>query len=158
MHEVTGSSPVPPTILMEKFSPDIQSALLCDDVRQERNGKFILIGLFDAIVLQNLPVRYPRLFMVTRWCSGQGDFTQKSRILKPDGTSVLVEGQTIPVRLPNTEATATNVEVFLNVEFQAAGSHWVEILLDGDLKIRYPLRVSLAPKQSNSPPGIEPLS
>ncbi len=132
---------------MEKFSPDLQSALLCDDVRQERNGKFMLIGLFDAIVLQSLPVRYPRLFMVTRWCSGQGEFTQKSRILKPDGSSVLVEGQMIPVRLPNSEATATNVEVFLNVEFQTAGAHWVEVLIDGDLKIRYPLRVSIAPKQ-----------
>ncbi len=140
---------------MEKFSPDLQSALLCDDVRQERNGKFMLIGLFDAIVLQSLPVRYPRLFMVTRWCSGQGDFTQKSRILKPDGTSVLVEGQSIPVRLPNSEATATNVEVFLNVEFQTAGPHWVEVLIDGDLKIRYPLRVSLAPKQPGQQPGPE---
>lgn len=137
---------------MEKFSPDLQSALLCDDVRQERNGKFMLIGLFDAIVLQQLPVRYPRLFMVTRWCSGQGDFTQKSRILKPDGTSVLVEGQSIPVKLPNTEATATNVEVFLNVEFQIPGSHWVEVMIDGDLKIRYPLRVAIAPRQ----PGQQP--
>jgi hypothetical protein len=141
---------------LERFYPDLQSALLCDDVRQERNGKFILIGLFDAIVLQNLPVRYPRLFMVTRWCSGQGEFTQKSRMLKPDGSSVLVEGQLIPVRLPNTEATATNVEVFLNVEFQAAGTHWVEVLLDGDLKIRYPLRVGIAPKQAGAPQGFEP--
>ena len=141
---------------MEKISPDLQSALLCDDVRQERNGKFMLIGLFDAIVLQNLPVRYPRLFMVTRWCSGEGDFVQKSRILKPDGTLALVEGQAIPVKLPNSEATATNVEVFLNVEFQTAGTHWVEILLDGDLKIRYPLRVSIAPKQAGNMPPFPP--
>ena len=52
-----------------------------------------------------------------------------------------MEGQRIPVRLSSTEATATNVEVFLNVEFMTAGTHWVEVLLDGDLKIRYPLRV-----------------
>jgi hypothetical protein len=132
--------------------PDLQSAILCDDVRQERNGKFILIGLFDAIVIQALPVRYPRLFMVTRWCSGQGEFHQKSRILKPDQSSVLVEGQSIPVRLPSPEATATNVEVFLNVEFQQEGTHWVEVLLDKDLKLRYPLRVGLLPKQPGHPP------
>ena len=29
--------------------PDLQSSLLCDDVRQERTGKFILIGLFDSL-------------------------------------------------------------------------------------------------------------
>lgn len=123
--------------------PDLQSAILCDDVRQERNGKFMLIGLFDAIMIQQLPVRYPRLFLVTRWCSGDGEFFQQSRILKPDMSTPLVSGQRIPVRLPNPEATATNVEVFLNVEFRDEGTHWVEILLDGDLKIRYPLRVSI---------------
>lgn len=135
---------------MNLITPDLQSAILCDDVRQERNGKFILIGLFDAIVIQSLPVRYPRLFMVTRWCSGQGEFQQRSRILKPDQTTVLVEGQSIPVRLPNPEATATNVEVFLNVEFQHEGAHWVEVLIDGDLKIRYPLRVGIIQKQPGS--------
>lgn len=141
--------------------PDLQSAILCDDVRQERNGKFMLIGLFDAIMIPQLPVRYPRLFMVTRWCSGEGEFTQHSRILKPDMSGSLVEGQKIPVRLPNPEATATNVEVFLNVEFQSEGTHWVEILLDGDLKIRYPLRVSIVKPQpgqpGNLPPGMFPV-
>ncbi|HMO50783.1 MAG TPA: hypothetical protein PKE26_08455 [Kiritimatiellia bacterium] len=131
------------------IQPDLQSAILCDDVRQERNGKFILIGLFDAIMIPQLPVRYPRLFMVTRWCSGEGEFFQRSRILKPDMSSTLVEGQKIPVRLPSPEATATNVEVFLNVEFHDAGTHWVEISLDNDLKIRYPLRVSIV----QNPPG-----
>ena len=118
--------------------PDLQSSILCDDVRQERNGKFMLIGLFDAIVAQNMPVRYPRLFMVTRWCSGQGTFKQQTRILKPDQSTQLVEGKIIPVRLPSPEATATNVEVFMNVSFEVIGTHWIEILLDETLKIRYP--------------------
>lgn len=126
--------------------PDLQSSILCDDVRQERNGKFMLIGLFDAIVAQNLPVRYPRLFMVTRWCSGQGEFKQQTRILKPDQSTVLVEGKIIPVRLPSPEATATNVEVFMNVSFESVGTHWIEILLDQHLKIRYPLRVTKVAK------------
>lgn len=141
---------------MNPVIPDLQSAILCDDVRQERNGKFILIGLFDAIVIPQLPVRYPRLFMVSRWCSGEGEFIQHSRILKPDMSSTLVEGQKIPVRLPSPEATATNVEVFLNVEFRDEGTHWVEILLDGDLKIRYPLRVNIvkqAPGQQGELPS-----
>lgn len=132
--------------------PDLQSSILCDDVRQERNGKFMLIGLFDAIVAQNLPVRYPRLFMVTRWCSGQGEFKQQTRILKPDLSTVLVEGKIIPVRLPSPEATATNVEVFMNVSFETIGTHWIEILLDEYLKIRYPLRVT---KVAKTVPGVE---
>lgn len=140
---------------MNSIIPDLQSALICDDVRQERNGKFILIGLFDAIVVPALPVRYPRLFLVTRWCSGQGEFTQRSRILRPDGSTTQVEGQRIPVRLSNPEATATNVEVFLNVEFTIAGTHWVEVLMDGDLKIRYPLRVG-TPSPGHGLPPLDP--
>lgn len=128
--------------------PDLQSSILCDDVRQERNGKFILIGLFDAIAARNMPVRYPRLFMVTRWCSGQGTFQQKTRILKPDQSSVLVEGKKIPVTLASSESTATNVEVFLNVAFEEEGTHWIEIQLDDDLKLRYPLRVSRIARRS----------
>ena len=133
--------------------PDLQSSILCDDVRQERNGKFILIGLFDAIGAQAFPLVYPRLFMVTRWCSGEGKFQQRTRILKPDQASVLVEGKDIPVQLPNPEATATNVEAFMNVAFKEEGTHWIEILLDGDIKIRYPLRVSKVqpPPQPASP-------
>ena len=74
---------------------------------------------------------------------------------RPDGTTTQVEGQRIPVRLSTPEATATNVEVFLNVEFTIAGTHWVEVLMDGDLKIRYPLRVG-TPSPSHGLPPIEP--
>jgi len=137
---------------MNPIRPDLQSALICDDVRQERNGKFILIGLFDAIMVQNLPTQYPRLFLVTRWCSGEGEFQQRSRIIKPDGVATLVEGQLIPIRLPGSEATATNVEIFLNVAFQEEGTHWVEILIGGDIAIRYPLRVGIVKTQPGQPP------
>jgi hypothetical protein len=122
--------------------PDLQSALLCDDVRQERNGKFMLIGLFDALASPELPINYPRLFVVTRWCSGEGEFEQETKILKPDQSTVLVAGKKIVTRLPSQESTATNVEVFLGVSFTEFGTHWVEITLGGDLKLRFPLRVS----------------
>ncbi len=132
--------------------PDLQSSILCDDVRQENNGKFILIGLFDAIGTHQFPMRYPRLFMVTRWCSGEGTFMQRSRILRPDQATVLAEGKDIPVKLPSPEATATNVEVFMNVVFEEPGTHWIEVLLDGDLKLRYPLRVNHVQVPQQGPP------
>ncbi len=130
--------------------PDLQACLLCDDVRQERNGKFILIGIFDAIASVKLPIRYGRLFLVTRWCSGEGEFQQYTKILKPDQTSVLVEGRRLPTRLKSTEASATNVEVFMNVVFEQFGTHWVELGLDGDLKLRFPLQVRQA---KSAPPA-----
>ena len=137
--------------------PDLQSSLLCDDVRQERSGKFILIGLFDSLGSPKFPFRHARLFLVTRWCSGEGSFEQHTRILRPDMESIVAEGRKIPVNLANSEATATNVELFLNLEFHEPGTHWVEILLDGDLKIRFPVRVALVSHpQGNGPSAFHP--
>ncbi len=121
--------------------PDLQSSLICDDVRQERNGKFMLIGLFDAIHARRLPVTFGRMCLVTRWCSGEGTFTQRSRIMHPDQQTVLIEGKDVQVTLPDPEAAATGVEVFMNVSFPEAGTYWVEILLENDLRLRYPVRV-----------------
>ncbi|NLB65412.1 MAG: hypothetical protein GX803_02960 [Lentisphaerae bacterium] len=132
--------------------PDLQSSLLCDDVRQEKSGKFILIGLFDSLGAPTFPFRHPRQFLVTRWCSGEGEFQQHTRILRPDMATLVAEGKRIPVKLPHVEATATNVELFLNLEFHQAGTHWVEVLLNDDIKIRFPLRVmDVNPSRQDSP-------
>lgn len=133
--------------------PDLQSSLLCDDVRQERNGKFILIGIFDSLGIPSLPVVFQRLCVVNRWCCGEGRFKQRSRILLADGNITLVEGQDVDVQLPNGEATATSIEFFMNVKFDKEGIYWVEILLDSDIKLRYPLKVMKV--QMPAPPNME---
>jgi hypothetical protein len=46
------------------------------------------------------------------------------------------------VQLPHTESSVTNIEFFINVKFEKEGTYWVEILLESDLKLRYPLRVN----------------
>jgi hypothetical protein len=120
--------------------PDLQSSLLCDDVRQERNGKFMLIGLFDALGVPRFPAVFQKVCLVNRWCCGQGEFEQRSRIVGLDGVTPLVEGKPIKLRLPDEAATGTCVEVFMNVTFAKPGTYWIEISLDGDLKLRYPLK------------------
>ena len=125
--------------------PDLQSSLLCDDVRQEMNGKFILIGLFDGLAVREFPARFPRICLVNRWCCGEGAFTQRSRILSSDG-AIVVEGKDVTVQMNDPMQTATSIEFFLNAAFPAPGVHWVEILLDGNLKIRYPLTIRQAKK------------
>jgi hypothetical protein len=123
-----------------RIMPDLQSSLLCDDVRQERNGKFMLIGLFDVIGVPNYPAIFHKLCVINRWCCGSGSFLQHSRILQPDGTTIMMESKAVEVKLPDSEATATSVEIFMNAQFNTEGTYWVEILLDGDLKLRYPLK------------------
>lgn len=135
--------------------PDLQMSLLCDDVRQERSGKFILIGLFDVIGLPVFPALFPRICIVNRWCCGQGAFRERTRIVGPDNGPVVIEGKEITVQLPNTESSVTNIELFINVKFEQEGTHWVEILLENDLKLRYPLRVNRV-AQPTAPGGETP--
>ena len=132
--------------------PDLQSSLLCDDVRQERNGKFILIGLFDVLSVQMLPSVVQRLCVVNRWCCGEGEFEQNSRILKSDGNTVMLEGKKVKVKLMDAQASATTVEFFMNVAFEEEGTYWIEVLLDDDLKMRYPLKVTIIPQKPPSTP------
>lgn len=137
--------------------PDLQASLLCDDVRQENNGKFILIGLFDVVGVPAFPAIFQKICVVNRWCCGEGEFRQRSRILKPNGNDALIEGAEIKVVLPGAEATATSVELFVNAKFETAGTYWIEILLNGDLKLRYPLRaVTIKPKKQEKPPASQP--
>ena len=130
--------------------PDLQMSVLCDDVRQERTGKFILIGLFDVIGLAQFPALFPRVCIVNRWCSGQGQYKAKTRIVGPGG-EVVGEGQEVVVQLSDIESTVTNVEFFINLKIEKEGVYWIEILLEGNLKVRYPLRVNrVAPPQMPS--------
>ena len=134
------------------MSPDLQSSLICDDVRQERSGKFILIGLFDAIALPRYPATFQRLCIVNRWCCGEGTFVQRSRLLAPDQIKTVAESKPVNVKLPDTQATATCIEFFLNVRFDAPGTYWIEIMLENQLKLRYPLRAAIVkqpPQQSH---------
>lgn len=134
--------------------PDLQASLLCDDVRQERNGKFMLIGLFDGLAVQQLPTKFHRICVVNRWCCGQGQFAQRTRIMAPDGASVVVEGKDIPVQLPDGNHMATSVEVFVNTPFEVAGAYWIEILLEGQLRLRYPLMLRKVDKPAGGSPSL----
>lgn len=133
--------------------PDLQASLLCDDVRQERNGKFILIGIFEGLVVTQLPAAFHRICLVNRWCCGEGTFTQRSRIVAPDGRTVVCEGQQIPITLNGQEQNATSVEVFVNLRLAVEGTHWVEVLLEQQLRMRYPLHVRKVPPPQQQQPS-----
>ena len=122
----------------EKIQPTLLFSVLCDDVRREDNGKFMLIGLFENIGAVRFPVRHPALYVMNCWCSGIGEFTQNTRITAPDGTK-LIEDAVTEFKLSDLRAKHRIVARFNNILFQAPGAYSVEVLLDGELKVRYPL-------------------
>lgn len=123
--------------------PTLLFSVLCDDVRREDNGKFILIGLFETIGAHSFPVRHPILYVMNCWGSGMGSFRQRTRIVTPDN-SKLIEDEETEFTLPSLKSKHRIVARFNNIYFQTPGEYAVEILLNGELKVRYPLIVEKA--------------
>jgi hypothetical protein len=124
----------------ESVLPDLQASVICEDVRQEVNGMQTLVGIINLIPARMLPVALLKLCVWTRWCSGVGRFRQNARILGVDDQHVLAESQ-IDFELKELEGHVTNVNLFTRVQFQQYGLHHVEIMLDQELRLRYPLPV-----------------
>lgn len=110
----------------------------------EINGAQTLVGVISAIVAPKLPIRLLKLCIWTRWTSGVGRFLQEARIVSPDEDRAICQNQ-IVFELANLDAHATNVHFFGGVQFDQHGAYHVEIRLDENLRLRYPLAVIAAP-------------
>lgn len=126
---------------VQEVLPDLQAALLCEDVRLEVAGSNTLVGVLNMIAVPVVPFRVIKLCVFTRWGNGQGsDFVQRVRILTPTNEDSIAQSDT-PFKLANNETHATNVALFGGLEFPETGDYPVEILLNGDLRSRFFLRV-----------------
>jgi len=125
-----------------QMKPDLVYSVLCDDVRQEMNGKFIFIGVFQNIWAQNFPAAHHRICIANSWYNGIGEFHARSAIIAPDKKTKIIES--VPVKIALTEENRGSIVVnfFQNVRFAEPGLYWVEVSLDDMLVTRYPFRVS----------------
>lgn len=134
-----------------RILPDLQCSLLCEDVRPEANGNFIIIGVIGVVRVPQVPVTAFKLCVFNRWTAGIGQFTETVRLMAPDQTTVLRKGQ-VKFALQDAAHHATNVTVFPQVEFPAAGVYYLEVLVDDVMKIRFPLPVLIV----QPPQGAQP--
>jgi hypothetical protein len=139
-----------------RILPDLQSSLLCEEVRQEANGNFFIIGVINFLRVPQLPAIAGRLCVLNRWTAGIGQFTENVRIIAPDQTTVLRKGE-MKFELRDPALSATGVLVFGQVEFKVAGTYYIEVLVDDVMKLRYPVPVVLVPppNQNPQPPTTE---
>lgn len=133
-----------------RILPDLQASLLCEEVRQEANGNLFLIGVINLIRVPQLPIVAGRLCVFNRWAAGLGQFNEKIRILAPDQTTVISKAET-KFELRDPSHSATGVMVFGNVEFKAAGTYYIEVIVDDVMKLRYPVPVIHAPPPEQNP-------
>src|SRR6266487_3965599 len=116
----------------EKREPKLELlyTLFCDDVRLEVGNKLSYMGVFQNIVVPQLPVWLPKLAVVNHW-RGEGTHLSEVRILMPDKQQALVVSQ--PARFEITHGSADNISFFVNVTFPVPGQYFVQTLVDSNL-------------------------
>ena len=107
-----------------RILPDLQCSLLCEDVRQEASGNFILLGVVDVARVPQLPIRAFKLHVFNRWTAGVGTFSESVRMLAPDQTTVLAKSE-MKFQMTNPATNATTVTLFTNVEFATPGTYFI---------------------------------
>jgi hypothetical protein len=114
--------------------------VFCEDVRTEVSGQQTLIGVFGVIPAHVLPIGFFKLCLWTRWCGGTGQFMETSLILGSDDEQPIAQSE-LKFSLPGLDSYVTNVHILGGVQFQQYGIYHVEIRLDNELKMRFPLPV-----------------
>jgi hypothetical protein len=125
-----------------RILPDLQCSLICEDIRQEINGNFMLVGVLNYINVPQLPVTALKLCFFNRWTAGFGQFSESVRLIGPDQTTVLRKSE-LKFALQDVNLHATNVTVLGQVEFETPGAYYVEVLVDDVMKLRFPLVVNI---------------
>src|SRR6266542_453899 len=114
--------------------------LFCDDVRLEVGNKLSFMGVFQNIMVQQLPVSLIKFAVVNHW-RGEGVHLSEVRILTTDRKQPVVVSQ--PTRFEITPGGfADNVSFFVNVTFSTAGQYWVQTLVNSNLFDEQPLTIT----------------
>ena len=114
--------------------------LLCDDVRLEMGNKISLMGVFQNIMVEKLPVSLIKFAVVNHW-QGEGIHQTEVRIFSPDKNNLIVTSQPTQIELAAGGFT-DNVSFFVNVMFSTAGTYWVQTLANSVLLEELPLIVT----------------
>ena len=114
--------------------------MFCDDVRLEVGNKLSFMGVFQNIMVQQVPVSLIKFAVVNHW-KGQGSYLSEVRILTPDRKTPVVVSQ--PTRFEIASGGfADNISFFVNVTFPTTGRYVVQTLIDSNLFQEQMLTVS----------------
>ena len=134
-------------------SLQLMYTLLCDDVRIEMGNKISMMGIFQNIMVEKLPVSLIKFAVINHW-RGSGDHETEVRILSPDKSNLVVTSQ--PTRIQLAEGGFTdNISFFVNVVFPNPGTYWIQTIANAAVVDEMPLIVTDAANVQNAQPAEE---
>ena len=132
------------------------NTLVCDEVRMEMTGKFIVIGLYTGpIGVPQIPLQMHLTFMHFLQADRPGRFTVKLRVEHLETGRRLIEGQGgIQVGIPGLTVIAP-FKVPLQIDREGDYNFILEIEGEQDPVIT-PFSVTIRRQQPGVPPGMPP--
>src|SRR5438046_5713763 len=82
----------------KELNLELVYTLFCDDVRLEVGNKLSLMGVFQNIMVQQVPVSLIKFAVVNHW-RGEGKHLSEVRILTPDKQNPIVVSQPAPLEI-----------------------------------------------------------
>jgi len=127
--------------------------LLCDDVRIEMGNKLSLMGIFQNIMVEKLPVSLIKFAVINHW-KGSGGHETEIRILSPDKSNMVVTSQPTHIELAEGGFT-DNISFFVNVVFPNPGTYWIQTIANAAVVDELPLIVTDAVNANSAGPAEE---
>lgn len=128
----------------------VKLALLADYANVTGEGKLNILGIFDRITVQQLPVVHPQMHLILRL---EAHSTERNRthnieirLHDPDGETVFeVKGDIVPQGSSVLSTSTNQILTLNNLQLEKTGGYNFVVFVDNDLKAEIPLGVEQAP-------------
>ncbi len=133
---------------MNKNNPKLISALTCEQVITDNEGKNTLVGTFSNINANNFPARHAFMSLFCAWLNNkEQDQTYKLRVIVsgPVDQSGGVTKIEIPVKFFKDKTITYAVLNFQGIIFNGSGICWFEVYLDDEEIVRVPVIIGKNP-------------
>jgi Family of unknown function (DUF6941) len=126
----------------------VKLALLADYANVTAEGKLNILGIFDRITVQNLPVMHPQMHLILRLEAASTERNRthniEIRLVDPDGETVFeVKGDMMPPADPGGLTSTNQILTLNNLQLAKAGGYVFVVFVNNDLKAEIPLGVEV---------------
>jgi hypothetical protein len=109
---------------------DVRSVVVCDEVRVETSGKFILLGTYPSIAMQVFPILVPRLAVYVELKPSKKKFDLVSIILRDPSEKEIGRAEG-PFQFPFISLDTGIFGLLQNITLTEPGQYGVFLQMDG---------------------------
>lgn len=130
--------------------PRLQFSVPCLQVNDDK-GPPSFMYVFYEMPFPEFPFAFPEgqgFYVANGWCNGLGGHVQRMKILSPKKESLVDTGDQ-PFTLKKSEEPFMAVNFISGMKFDTPGVYWLQVYLDNQLALEYPMPV----RKADAPPA-----